>query len=69
MNGPFPSTQGPNASNRRPDVSPMYEINTSDYFQVPGRGRNPRGASGSRERERTPNGARGLNPANPFDTP
>lgn len=69
MNGPFPSTQGPGPANRRPDVSPMYDINTSDYFEVPGRGRTSQGASGSRERDRTPSGARPLNAANPFDTP
>jgi hypothetical protein len=70
MNGPFPSSQGNGLpANRRPDASPMYDINTSDYFQVPpARGRAPRGASGSRERDTTP-AAKGINPANPFDTP
>lgn len=68
MNGPFPSSPGPGLpATRRPDASPMYDINTSDYFQVPSRGRGSRAASGSREREKTP--ARGINPADPFNTP
>lgn len=73
MSGPFPSSQLARHSSRRPDASRMYDINTSDYFQVPNRGRDPRRASQSRDRERdqTPTGIRPgpLNPANPFDTP
>lgn len=69
MSGPFPSGQLGRQSIIRPDASPMYDINTSDYFQVPNRGRDPRRASRSRERDHTPSGSTALNPANPFDTP
>lgn len=69
MSGPFPSNNNlAGQVNRRPDASPMYDINTSDYFKVPNRGRSSqRGSQG--DRDRTPSGAGGLNPANPFDTP
>ena len=69
MSGPFPSTNNLAAqANRRPDVSPMYDINTSDYFKVPSRGRSSqRVAQG--DRDRTPSGPGQLNPVNPFDTP
>jgi hypothetical protein len=72
MSGPFPSSSAPGArqSTIRPDASPMYDINTSDYFKVPpSRGRDNRRASQSRERDQTPSGSRSINPANPFDTP
>lgn len=70
MSGPFPSSQSARQSTMRPDASPMYDINTSDYFQVPNRGRDAaRRASKSRERDSTPSGSNTLNPANPFDTP
>lgn len=74
MSGPFPSGQLARQSSRRPDASPMYDINTSDYFQVPNasRGREARRESRSRDRDRdrTPTGLPpSLNPANPFDTP
>lgn len=44
MDGPFPSAAQSRHSTTRPDVSPMYDIRTSDYFAVPtahtqGRGR------------------------------
>jgi hypothetical protein len=70
MSGPFPSSNNlANQANRRPDVSPMYDINTSDYFKVPTRGRSSQRVSGGGERDRTPTNGPGLNKANPFDTP
>ena len=71
MSGPFPSSSSPGVrqSTIRPDASPMYDINTSDYFKVPARGRDPRRGSHSRERDQTPSGSRPINAANPFDTP
>jgi hypothetical protein len=69
MSGPFPSNNNlAGQANRRPDASPMYDINTSDYFKVPTRGRSSQRASQG-ERDRTPSGAGALNAANPFDTP
>lgn len=70
MSGPFPSNNNlAGQANRRPDISPMYDINTSDYFKVPTRGRSSQRGVSQGERDRTPNGAGGLNQANPFDTP
>jgi hypothetical protein len=70
MSGPFPSNNNlANQANRRPDASPMYDINTSDYFKVPARGRSSQRASQSGDRDRTPSRSAALNPANPFDTP
>ncbi|WWD22304.1 hypothetical protein CI109_106795 [Kwoniella shandongensis] len=60
MDGPFPSTGQNRHSTMRPDVSPMYDIRTSDYFAVPishtaGRGRSGQsqgqGSRGSRSGE------------------
>jgi len=70
MSGPFPSNNNlAGQANRRPDVSPMYDINTSDYFKVPTRGRSSQRGVSQGERDRTPSGAGGLNQANPFNTP
>ncbi|WWC57905.1 uncharacterized protein I303_100440 [Kwoniella dejecticola CBS 10117] len=63
MAGPFPS---PNRQSMRPDISPMYDIRTSDYFSVPpatNRGREHRRGSSSMSDRRESSGRRKSSPS------
>ncbi|WVW81569.1 hypothetical protein I302_103564 [Kwoniella bestiolae CBS 10118] len=67
MSGPFPSPGNNNRHSMRPDISPMYDIRTSDYFSVPpvnSRGReHRRGSSGGGEGRRESSGRRRSSPS------